>query len=240
MIKYKIYIKAIFFILLIAGLFGFANYRNSARKITDIQVEFEQGDNLFLSSQMVNKLLTQSLGNLKNKTKENILLKVLEQGVEENKMVEKAEVYLTVDGVLKTKVLQRKPIARVQVNGNSYYLDRQGKKMPLSKNYSARVPIVTGVKSDADLNLVYQFINKVLDDEFMKKQIISIRINSKSEFVLKTRMGNQVIEFGKLEKIAIKIKKLKAFYQKVVKDKSLSKYSKINLEYSKQVVCTKI
>jgi len=238
MIKYKTYIKAIFFILSIVGLLGFVNHRNGARKIKEIQVEFEGGDNLYITSETVNKMLIQSSGNIKNQSKENLFLRVLEQRVEENEMIENAEVYLTIDGVLKTRVLQRKPIARIAVNAKSYYIDRQGKKMPLSKNYSARVPIVEGVTSAEDLELVYQFVKKVLENEFMKKQIIGISINSKQEFTLKTRMGSQLIEFGKLEKVKIKIKKLKAFYQKVIKDKTLKKYRKINLEYNKQVVCT--
>jgi len=238
MIKYKIYIKALFFILLIAGLLGFTNYRNSARKIKDIQVEFEQGDNLFITHEMVNKLLIQNSGNLKNQPKESIILRVLEEGIEANEMIEKAEVYLTVDGVLKTRALQRKPIARIQVNSGAYYLDDKGLKMPLSKNYSARVPIVTGVKSDNDLKLVYKFCNTVLNDGFMQKQIVGFKIENNT-FELKTRMGNQMILFGNLYQTESKIKNLKAFYQKVIADKTLKDYSKINLKYKGQVVCTK-
>ena len=165
-------------------------------------------------------------------------MRVLEQRVEENKMIENAEVFITVDGILKTRVLQRKPIARIQENGKTYYLDRQGKKMPLSVNYSARVPIVTGVKDTLSLNEVYQFITKVMANTFMQKQIVGIRIDSEKEFLLKTRMGNQVIEFGKVKNIDAKIKKLEAFYQKVTKDNTLKRYRKINLKYNKQVVCT--
>lgn len=238
MIKYKIYIKATFFILSIVGLLGFANHRNGVRNIKEIQIEFEQGDNLYITSEAVNKMLIQSSGNIKNQSKEKLFLRVLEQRVEENEMVENAEVYITIDGVLKTNILQRKPIARIAVNTKSYYLDRQGKKMPLSKNYSARVPIINGVTSTEDLELAYQFVKKVLENEFMKKQIIGVSINSRQEFTLKTRMGNQLIEFGKLERVKTKIKKLEAFYQKVIKDRTLEKYSKINLEYNKQVVCT--
>lgn len=238
MIRYKIYIKAILFIVLIAGLFGFANYRNSARKIADIQVEFEEGDNLFITSQMVNKLLTQSSVKLKNKPKESIILRDLEYDISKNKMIENAEVYTTVGGVLKIKVIQRKPITRIRVNNKAYYLDRQGKKMPLSDNYSARVPITTGVLSDTDLNQVYKFCNQVLNDDFMQKLVVGIHI-SKNEFELKTRMGNQVILFGDLNKVNSKIKKLKVFYQKAIKDNSFKKYSKINLKYNNQVVCTK-
>lgn len=239
MIKYKVYIKAFIFLLVIAGLFGFANYRNSMRKIRKIDIEFEGNDNLFLSINDVNKLLIQSAGNVKNKTKESLFLKVLESHVKAHPMIENAEVYLTVDGVLNAKVLQKKPIARILVNGSSYYLDRQGKKMQLSKKYSARVPIVTGVLSKDDLKKVYHFVVNVLKDEFMKQQIIGIHIKPNANFDLKTRMGNQLIEFGKLTDVNQKINKLKAFYQKMDKDKSLNKYKKINLEYRKQVVCTK-
>jgi cell division protein FtsQ len=239
MIRYKTYIKSLLFILLIVGLYGFANHRNAIRKIVAIEVEFEKGDNLFITRNEVDKLLIQSLGNVKNKTKESLFLKVLEQNIEQNDMVENAEVYVTIDGVLKTKVLQRKPVARIVVNGSSYYLDSKGKKMTLSKNYSARVPIVRGVLGDDDLENVYQFIQKVLKDDFMSKQIIGIQVKPKGSFDLKTRMGNQVIEFGKLENIEAKIKKLKAFYQKMEKDNSIDKYRKINIEFSKQIVCTK-
>jgi len=239
MIKYKVYIKAIFVILIIAGLFGFANHRNSIRKIVDIEVSFEGGDSLFVTSNEVNKLLIQNSGNIKNKSKESILLKVIEQGIMKNKMIENAEVYMTIDGILKVSVLQKKPIARIVVNGTSYYLDRHGKKMRLSSNYSARVPIVEGVLGKDDLEQVFQFIKQVLKDDFMKKQIIGVKIKQNKFFDLKTRMGNQLIEFGKLENIENKINKIKAFYQKMDKDKSINKYSKINLEYNKQIVCTK-
>ena len=239
MIKYKVYIKAIFVILIIAGLFGFANHRNSIRKIVDIEVSFEGGDSLFVTSNEVNNLLIQNSGNIKNKSKESILLKVIEQGIMKNKMIENAEVYMTIDGILKVSVLQKKPIARIVVNGTSYYLDRHGKKMRLSSNYSARVPIVEGVLGKDDLEQVFQFIKQVLKDNFMKKQIIGVKIKQNKFFDLKTRMGNQLIEFGKLENIENKINKIKAFYQKMDKDKSINKYSKINLEYNKQIVCTK-
>ncbi len=239
MIKYKVYIKGFLFLVVLVGLFGFANYRNSLRKISKIEIEFEGNDNVFITRNEVNKLLIQSVGNVKNKSKESLFLKVLEKRVKEHPMIENAEVYLTVDGVLNTKVLQKKPIARILVNGTSYYLDEHGKKMQLSKNYSARVPIVTGVLGKDDLEEVFHFIKEVLKDDFMKKQVIGIHIKSNANFDLKTRMGNQLLQFGKMENVANKIAKLKAFYQKMEKDNSIDKYRTINLEYRKQVVCTK-
>lgn len=240
MIKYKIYIKALLFILLAASLFGFANQRNDSRKILKIEIDVSDKNNLFITKNEVEKMLIESSGNLKNQLKENITLKVIEAEIERNSMVKKAEVFLTIEGVLKINVLQRVPIARILVNNTSYYLDEDGDKMKLSKNHSARVPIVKGVTSRKELNYVYRFITEVLEgDEFMKNQIIGIHIKAQHKFDLKTRMGNQLIEFGGLENAISKVNKLKAFYQKMDNDKSLNKYKKINLVYNKQVVCTK-
>ena len=73
--------------------------------------------------------------------------------------------------------------------------------------------------------------------EILKKQIVGVRQSPKKEFFLKTRVGNQTILFGSLNQIDTKIKKLKAFYHKAIKDKTLETYKKINLMYNDQVVC---
>ena len=47
------------------------------------------------------------------------------------------------------------------------------------------------------------------------------------------------IVIGNLDKLDKKINNLKAFYQKAKKDKTLEKYSIVNLQFENQVVCTK-
>lgn len=64
------------------------------------------------------------------------------------------------------------------------------------------------------------------------------RTKCKNEFVLRTRIGNQHIELGGLDNIDTKLK-IKGFYHKVLKDKTLDEYQTINLIYTNQVVCTK-
>jgi len=46
-------------------------------------------------------------------------------------------------------------------------------------------------------------------------------------------------ELAQQENLDKKISNLKAFYQKAKKDKTLYKYSKVNLQFENQVVCTK-
>jgi len=238
MLKYKVYIKAGFFILILIGLFSFTYNRNLKRKIKDITINFDNGDNLFVTKKTVNKLLTQNLKRPKNLTKEKLNLKVLEKGILKNQMIENVDVYVDVDGSLKVLVKQRNPILRIQSLDENFYLDDKGKKMPLSKNYAARVPLVTGVNDEKEMALLYRFYKNVMTDDFMQKQIVAISINEE-EFFLKSRIGNHLIEFGKLQNVENKINKLKIFYQKVLADQTYDKYKKVNVKYKKQVVCTK-
>lgn len=220
-------------------LFGFANNRNEMRKIAEIDVQFEQGENLFMDYEMVNKLLIQNEGQLKNKSKSLIDLNGLEKQVLAHPMVEHAATYITVDGLLRISIKQRSPIARINTNTESYYIDRQGKMMPLSQNYSARVPIVSGFMSSENTDDLYKLLTHILNDDFLQKQIIGIHKNDENDFVLKTRIGNHEVEFGKIENLKTKFENLKTFYAYAMPNQTIDKYKKISLKYNNQVVCTK-
>ncbi len=236
--KYVPFIKGILFIAIALFLFGFAAQRNDLKEIDKIDLKFTNGDNLFIDYKTVNKLLIQNFGELKSQRKENIILKRLEDALISNEMIEDAEVFLTIEGTIGATIKQRTPIARVNDEGVAYYLDSKGDKMPLSSNYSARVPLLSGLRNNNSKE-VYKMAHLIFKDSFLHKQIIGIEINRKDEFSLSTRVGNQKIELGTFDNIDTKIKKLKAFYQKALKDKTLEKYQTINLVYNKQVVCTK-
>ena len=236
--KYIIYIKGLLFVGAVLFLFGFATHRNRGKEIVKIDLKFTNGDNLFIDYKTVNKLLIQNYGELKSQRKENIILRKLEHTLISNEMIEDADVYLTIEGTIGATIKQRTPIARVNDEGIAYYIDSKGDKMPLSSNYSARVPLLSGLTSN-NAEKVYKMAHLIFKDSFLQKQIIGIQISKKDEFSLSTRVGNQRIEFGRFNNIDTKFKKLKAFYQKALNDKTLDEYQTINLVYNTQVVCTK-
>tara|TARA_R110002124_G_scaffold46919_7_gene140277 strand:- start:4651 stop:5328 length:678 start_codon:yes stop_codon:yes gene_type:complete len=223
----------------LAFLYSFSSVKNSNKKIKNIAIEFAKGANDFLTQEMVNKLLIQNNKELVNQPKSVIDLQSLEYEVLSNPYIENANVFYTIDGILKTIVKQRVPIARIKTNNSSYYIDKHGFKMPLSDNYSARVLLITGKISEENLQQFTSFVNVILADDFLKKEIIGIHKTQKNEFVLSVRSGQYKIEFGSLEEINIKFKKLKAFYNKAYVDKTIEQYKIINLKYHNQVVCAK-
>ena len=233
------YIKGLFLLGLVVFLYGFSHHKHSAKKVRDVVIEFEEGNNLFMDYEMVNKLLIQNGKPVKNEAKTIIDLHKLEANVLSHSMVENASVFLTVDGLLKTKIKQRTPIARVISDTKSYYIDRQAKIMPISENHSARVLLISGNITESDKDEIYLLVTKIMSDEFLNKQIVGVHKTQRNEFILETRIGEQKIELGKIENLNLKFKNLKSFFNKTMADNSIDNYTSINLKYNNQVVCTK-
>ncbi|MFS4456492.1 cell division protein FtsQ/DivIB [Maribacter sp. 2304DJ31-5] len=233
------YLKVIALVLVILGLYAFSNQRNNEKNIVKMKVEFLGDENLYITEGMVNKLLIQNYGRLKNVPKEKLVLNTIEEVLETNEMVKSAQVYLTIDGKLTSRIVQRKPIGRIEGN-TKFYLDDEGKRMPLSKNHSARVPIITGNitgKSLEDAYVILEFINA---DDFLRKNVIGIHIEAENDYRLKFRLNQFVVNLGGVENLKEKFGNFKAFYAKANKDKTLEDFTVVSLEFNNQVVCTKI
>jgi cell division protein FtsQ len=232
----------LFFLVLVVAmsfLYSFSSAKNFNKTIGKVVVEFEEGSNDFLTQEMVNKLLIQNQQRVKNQRKSVIDLQGLEYSILSNPYIESATVFFTIDGVLNTIVKQRTPIARINTFNSSYYIDKQGVEIPLSDNYSARVLLVTGNINKENLKEITGFVNVILREDFLRKEITGIHKTQKSEFVLSVRSGEYKIELGSLEEMNTKLKKLKAFYNKAFVDKTIKQYKTINLKYRNQVVCAK-
>jgi cell division protein FtsQ len=232
------YIKGILLLGLVVFLYAFSSHKNNSRSVTKIAVQFTGNENVYITTEMVNKLLIQNQEQLFNLPKDNLDLKEMEFLLESNEMIKSAQVYLTVNGEVRTKIEQKQPIARVY-SDTTFYIDEDGLWMPLSPQHSARVPLVTGVVEKEDLEAVYTMALKVYKDPFLKTYITEIHQNENKEISLKMRLSEFEILVGYLENLDKKIKNLKAFYQKAKKDKVLDVYKTVNLQFDNQVVCTK-
>ena len=232
-------IKLFGLILCITALYAFTNQRNKARSIERIQIEFTGEEDRFMTAGMVNKLLIQNYGSLKNVPKEKLVLNTIEQVIEADEMVKNAQVYLTIDGELISEIEQRQPIGRVE-GDSKFYLDQEGRSMPLSRKYSARVPIITGKITGKSLEDVYVILKYINEDDFLRKNVIGIHIEDEEQYQLKFRVESFVVNLGSVDGLEEKFNNFKAFYAKATRDKTLDNYLIVSLEFDNQVVCTKI
>ncbi len=224
---------------LVIFLFSFTSKRNESRKLSKSVIIFV-GDNApFVNQETVNKLLIENNRDVKSIGKDKLDLNKLEKALNAQEMIEKSEVFVSVDGVLKAIVKQKTPVARVFDGDNSFYIDYKGNTMPLSTNFTARVPLVSGEINKingGDLAELFRIIN---DDEFLKKNIIAVQVMPNGSLKMLNRNFNYQIDFGGTVRMKAKFNNYKAFFQKAVLDSSLYKYKIIDLRFSQQVVCTK-
>ena len=224
---------------LVVFLFSFTSNRNEKRKLTKTKVVFVGENASFLKQETVNKLLIENNPDASAIRKDKLDLNKLEKAVSSNQMVEKSEVFVTIDGVLKAVVKQKTPIARVFDGKRSFYIDYKGNTMPLSANFTARVPLVLGVIRKQNSEALAELFRKIYDDEFLKKNIIAIQIMPNGSLKMLNRNFDYQIDFGGIVNVDAKIRNYKAFFQKAVVDSSLYKYKKIDLRFTQQVICTK-
>ena len=224
---------------LVVFLYSFTSNRNSKRKLTKSEVIFVGENNNFLKQETVNKLLIENNSDVKTIAKENLNLNKLENSINENPMVEKSEVFVSVDGVLKAVVKQKTPIARVFDESGSFYIDYEGNRMPISDVSTARVPLISGDVDDKINKKLSKVLKIIYNDEFLKKNIIGVEVLPDESLMMTNRNYDFKIEFGKMMNEEQKFKNYKAFFQKAVLDTMLDNYKKINLRFTHQVVCTK-
>ena len=75
-----------------------------------------------------------------------------------NSVIKSAQVYYTLDGYFHVEITQRKPVLRI-MSGEGYYVDEDGKIMPLSRKYTSRVVVATGnIYPESLLVMVYTLL----------------------------------------------------------------------------------
>ena len=232
-------IRLVVMLFVVIFLYSFAQSRSQNKKINKIQVDFQGDNKMFLTNEMVNNLLIQNLGGTSLIQKDKVDLKDLESALKKQSFIENAEVFISEDSVLITKVLQKSPIARVVNNNRVLYVDKNGSIFQLSNNFSSRVPIVQGNIEGEFKKGFIETIKTIEKDDFLRKHIIAITIQKNGSMNMLTREYDYDINFGKPIFIAKKFKNYKAFYQYAAKDSIIEKYKSINLIFTQQVVCSK-
>jgi len=232
-------VRLVLMIGVMVFLYSFSTTRNEARKIVKTDVEFTGENNPFVTHETVNNLLIQNFNGASTIQKDKLDLNSLEHTLDKNKMIEKVEVYATIDGTLKALVTQKTPIARVSNEEGSYYIDYQGEEMPLSDTYTARVPLLSGEVNEENRAGLVEVFKKIHDDDFLKKNITGVQILPTGSMIMTNRNYDYRILFGKSINVDKKFNNYKAFFQHALRDTLIGKYKLINLKFTQQVVCTK-
>jgi len=231
-------------------LLSFINVKKQTVKCTDIKILIPGADN-FIEREEIDAILKEDQGVLLGRNLENINIHKIEKKLQSNPYIGFAKVYIDMDGVLHIEVKQRQPILRIfNENGQDFYIDNDGLKMPISSNFTANVLVATGHITEVfgsridtlhtqlarDLYKTAQYIKK---DTLWDSQIEQIVVDQKNDIELIPRVGNQRIILGNADSLEKKMKNLLLFYKKAMPQVGWDTYKTINIKYTNQIVCEK-
>jgi cell division protein FtsQ len=265
--EYKKWIRLSAWVLVLSGLLfslGFVSKQESAIVANTLSIEIlNNEENLFLNENEVKGFVQEREEPILGQTYVKLGIPELEKVLNSHPAIENAEVSATLNGEVKVEVTQRTPLVRIiNKDGESYYIDKQSKLMPLNENYSARVIVANGEifePYDRRYHYTVDQISKsetfskvsVLDDvlavtryiqgdTLLNNLIHQIYVNRDQELELFPVFGCQRIIFGNALSLEEKFNKLKLFYkQGITKTDGWNKYVSLNLKYKNMVVCTK-
>ena len=186
---------------------------------------------------------------------EGVLMKdvstaAIERELLKNKFLRGVECYKTNNGMEmgKGKVCiraqQRVPVIYIlPTNGNGYFVDAEGTIIP-NTAYVCNMVTATGEidqrYATGELALFGTYISC---DDFWNNQIEQIAValdgHRRHVVTLIPRVGEHTIYLGPLDDYEKKLDRMRVFYEKGLSQVGWNKYSRINLEYNNQVVCTK-
>lgn len=170
----------------------------------------------------------------------DIKTEAIENLVLTNRLIKNVECFKSPEGTVKILITQRTPKFRV-VGFESYYIDQQKNVMPVSPNFAAYVPVVSGrVTKTFATGKLFDFVTFLELHPFWNAQIEQINILDDLKVELVTRVGDAIILLGTLDDFETKLNKLYKLYKKGFNVIGWNRYQYIDLQYKNQVVCSKI
>jgi len=247
------------FLIGVVALMAFINKKQETKIVGLPEIYIEVFEHmLFLTKDQVYERL--SYKNLIGKDRQYNQLEIeeIEREIQNMPEVRTVDVYVYVSGKWMIDIDLRKPIARIfNQDSTSFYLDQDGKLMPLSNSYTARVMTINGFVNETDLTKnaigimnndslktieilddLYAISSYVCSDEFLSAQITHVFVNQFNEFELIPRVGDQRILFGDASFMEGKFKKLEGFYTQGINRYGWENLDTINLMFNGGLVYT--
>ena len=243
-------LKILAFVAITFIAIGFVGKRQNDKLIQKIDIRIDTRlNNYFIDRNELMNLITENgAENITGLRFNELPLKEIETRVKRHRFVQNAEVFKDLQGNLVVNAYQTVAMARVvQRDGPDAYISDQGRILPVSDKFTARVMIVGGdyskklvtrdLTTDSTSNKIFKLLKFIEQYPFWSVQIAQIDIDKAGNISFYPQVGNQFIEFGKPVDIENKFKKLGIFYSKILPKKGWNAYKKVNLKFKDQIIC---
>lgn len=216
--------------------------------IVDVEAEVElldKGNNLILPEEFV-RMVAQKFGVLKGLPVDMVDMRGIEAHLMTHPYLKQADVFLGASGKLVLRLHQRMPLMRIVDNaGRHWYIDTDTVRMPVSRHFTARVPLVNGdFPATEDVHQwpvdeLFALTMLLQENEFMGSLVDQIYVERRDKIWLVPRLGPSRILVGSVEMLEDKADRIERFYKKALPSTGWDTYSYIDTRFAGQVVAKK-
>lgn len=218
-----------------------AHQKAADERCVAVDVVIENADStLFVTPQGIIEDLGRNGFKVIGKPMWQIDASLIEEVLGRSDFLEKVECVKAQNGRLLVRVTQLIPVARVFDGDDSYYVNRNGKRMTATANYHADVPVVQGhFTLQYPVTRLLPMIEYVERDSLLSALVgmISVR-DSNNIFVVPTIYGH-IVNMGDASGYDKKFAQLQLFYRKVMPSMGWENYDTISVKWHGQVVATR-
>ncbi len=239
--KYVRYILLLALLALLIGGTFWARDKGRDEVCAEVLVEIVNSEDIsFVTPAYVIEELERKHIVVKNMPVWQIDVEKIEEVLSQSQYIESVQCMFVNGGTLKIKVAQIVPVMRVFDGDQSYYVNRQGKRMTAVANCNIDVPVVKGhfTKNFSPMRLL-PLVQYVENDSALKALVTMYCINDTNNIILVPAVEGHVINIGNCSDFDSKFSKLKLFYKKVMPVKGWNYYDTISVKWDHQVVATR-
>lgn len=234
---------------LVAGSASRTRHGVTCNEHLDIRLQ----DSSFVTEQEVRDCLTRRYGSWSGQRIDSLDLHRMEAILNGLTAVKRSEVWVTPDGTLHARIIQRQAAARFEGPSGGFYSDAEGYIFPLQKSWEAPVRTVTGsipLTLPADysgpapseqnqewLRGMLALVDFISGSKVWNARIGSIAVEPGGDVTLGLSDGREKILFGGSDSFKEKFKLLEDYYAYIRPSKDPGYYKTVNLKYHGQIIC---
>ncbi|MGL4347526.1 MAG: cell division protein FtsQ/DivIB [Chitinophagaceae bacterium] len=237
----------IILVIFIVFIFFYVNSSYSKNYYKDVQISIKGNTSYLVEKDIKNKIFNTGNKALMNISIRDISLKAIEKKIEQDPWVDNVHVYRDVQGILHVDIVQKTPVLRVfTIEGNSFYLDKQGNHIPLSLYNVANVPVCTAYPLYFNENNDKIFVADVLDlltfteqDDYLTNYISYINVMDSSSLEIIPKTGTPIVRVKRRDSKEQIVNKIKNFYLQVIPNVGWNYYTYIDLRFDNEIIALK-
>lgn len=218
----------------------FVNMLPAETKCRGVEITISDNEMQALSVEYIERQLKQKGLDPKGKDMDKIVSEEIEKMLLESSIIKECQCYKTHKNLIGIHIICKRPIIHIfDHTGSDYYLDDSGAIIKSVQN-AIYLPVASGeINSEETRKSLVEIAQFLQEERFWREQVEQIHVTPKQEIILVPRIGSHIIELGNADNLENKLAKLKEFYTEGLNKVGWNKYNRINIEFDKQVICTK-